>query len=278
MAKVIKFPIIASRTSSAPVKGQLFWLFSWHSIQHVPFSINLFLIITLTVALTLCVVLLILATVIHTDSFFLTVVEVVAVPAEGCACVGPFSQVIARLTGPALVTATPSAALTGGEAPFTAPTVAPEPSGTLWYTRPIEKTRTTAQRGQESKWVGVKTWHGEFSFLVIMWNYAQLCVYCTVLYIDAYCKTFVCHLSSAAVVVHIQYNGSLCFVIKLTLCCSWTWERSVSMWHTAGGRAPHNHRHCILGRRVLPGQIFTKSLKHHGNNRGVTQTADATFT
>lgn len=39
----------------------------------------------------------------------------------------------------------------------------------------------------------------------------------------------------------------------LTLCCSWTWEKSANTWHTAGGRAPRNHRHCTLGRRVLEG-------------------------
>lgn len=44
----------------------------------------------------------------------------------------------------------------------------------------------------------------------------------------------------------------------LTLCCSWAWEKSANTWHTAAGWAPHNHRHCILGRRVLEGHKLAK--------------------
>lgn len=60
-----------------------------------------------------------------------TVVEVVVISTDGCAGTFPLSQVMTRLTGGALVTATPSAALTGGVAPLTAPAVAPESPGTL---------------------------------------------------------------------------------------------------------------------------------------------------
>lgn len=79
-----------------------------------------------------------------------TVVEVVVIPTDGCAGIGPLSQVMTRLTGSTLVTATPSAALTGGVAPLTAPPVAPESPGTLRYTHPIGQTRTKAHRGQEA--------------------------------------------------------------------------------------------------------------------------------
>lgn len=57
-------------------------------------------------------------------------VEVVVFPTDRCAGIGPLSQVMARLTGSALVTPTSSAALTGGVAPLTTPTVTPESPGT----------------------------------------------------------------------------------------------------------------------------------------------------
>lgn len=60
-----------------------------------------------------------------------TVVEVVVLPTDGCAGVGPLGEVVSRLTGAALVTATPGAALAGGVAPLTTPAVAPESPGTL---------------------------------------------------------------------------------------------------------------------------------------------------
>lgn len=44
-------------------------------------------------------------------------------------------------------------------------------------------------------------------------------------------------------------------VEMLTLCCSWTWGRSANTWHTAAGWAPHSRCQCILGHRVLEGQI-----------------------
>lgn len=60
-----------------------------------------------------------------------TVVEVVVIPTDGCAGIGPLSQVMTHLTGSALVAAAPGAALTGGVASLTTPTVAPESPGTL---------------------------------------------------------------------------------------------------------------------------------------------------
>lgn len=71
---------------------------------------------------------------IHNSSFKAknpTVVKVEVVPTGGCAGIGPLSQVMTRLTGSALVTTTPSAALAGGVAPLTTPAVAPESPGTL---------------------------------------------------------------------------------------------------------------------------------------------------
>lgn len=76
-------------------------------------------------------------------------VQVVAVSTDGRAGVGPLCQVVTGLTGSALITATPGAALTGGIAPLTTPAIAPESPGTLGYARPITQTRTTAHRGQE---------------------------------------------------------------------------------------------------------------------------------
>lgn len=76
-------------------------------------------------------------------------VEVVVIPTDGCAGIGPLCQVLTGLTGSALVTATPSAALTRRVAPLTTPAVAPESPGTLRYARPIGQTRTKAHRGQE---------------------------------------------------------------------------------------------------------------------------------
>lgn len=58
-------------------------------------------------------------------------VEVVVIPTDGCAGVSVLSQMMTCLTGSALVAATPNAALTGGVASFTTPTVAPESLGTL---------------------------------------------------------------------------------------------------------------------------------------------------
>lgn len=58
-------------------------------------------------------------------------VEVVVIPTDGCAGIGPLSQVMTRLTGSALVTAAPGAALTGGVASLTTPAVSPESPGTL---------------------------------------------------------------------------------------------------------------------------------------------------
>lgn len=78
-----------------------------------------------------------------------TVVEVVVLPAGGCAGVGPLGEVVSWLTGGALVAATPSTALTGGVAPLTTPAVAPESPGTLWHTHPVAQTCTTAHGGQE---------------------------------------------------------------------------------------------------------------------------------
>lgn len=60
-----------------------------------------------------------------------TVVEVVVIPADGRAGIGPLGQVMTRLTGSALITAAPGAALTGGVAPLTTPAVAPESPGTI---------------------------------------------------------------------------------------------------------------------------------------------------
>ena len=78
-----------------------------------------------------------------------TVVEVVVIPADGRAGAGVLSQVVTGLTGSALVTATPGAALAGGVAPLTTSAVAPESPGTLRHTHPIGPTRTRAHRGQE---------------------------------------------------------------------------------------------------------------------------------
>ena len=60
-----------------------------------------------------------------------TVIKVVVIPAGGCTSIGPLCKVMTWQTGSALITTTPSAALTGGEAPLTTPPVSPEPSGTL---------------------------------------------------------------------------------------------------------------------------------------------------
>lgn len=56
-------------------------------------------------------------------------VEVEVVPTGGRAAIGPLGEVMTRLTGGALVTATPDAAPAGGKAPLTTPPVAPE---SLW--------------------------------------------------------------------------------------------------------------------------------------------------
>lgn len=60
-----------------------------------------------------------------------TVVEVVVIPTDCCAGVGPLGQVMTRLTGSALVASAPSAVLAGGVAPLATPAVAPESPGTL---------------------------------------------------------------------------------------------------------------------------------------------------
>ncbi len=60
-----------------------------------------------------------------------TMVEVVVIPADGRAGIGPLGQVMTGLTGSALITAAPGAALTGGVAPLATPAVAPESPGTL---------------------------------------------------------------------------------------------------------------------------------------------------
>lgn len=64
-------------------------------------------------------------------------VEVIAVPAGGRAGIGALSQVMTRLTGSALVTAAPGAALARGEAPLATPAVTPESPGTLRHTHPV---------------------------------------------------------------------------------------------------------------------------------------------
>ena len=58
-------------------------------------------------------------------------VEIVVIPTDGSAGIGPLSQVEPPLTGSALVTAAPGAGLTGGVASLTTATVAPESPGTL---------------------------------------------------------------------------------------------------------------------------------------------------
>lgn len=64
-------------------------------------------------------------------------VEVEVVPADGCAGIGPLSQVMAGLTGRALVTAASGAALAGRVALLATPAVTPESPGTLGYTQSI---------------------------------------------------------------------------------------------------------------------------------------------
>lgn len=71
-------------------------------------------------------------------------VEVVVIPAYGCARVGPLSQVMTRLTGSALVAAATGAAIAGGVAPLATPAVAPKSPGTLRYTHPVGHTRPKA--------------------------------------------------------------------------------------------------------------------------------------
>lgn len=58
-------------------------------------------------------------------------VEVGAFSTDRRAGIGPLGQVMARLTGSALVIPTAGAALTGGVALLTMPAVAPESPGTL---------------------------------------------------------------------------------------------------------------------------------------------------
>lgn len=74
-------------------------------------------------------------------------VEVITIPADGCAGIGALGQVMTRLTGGALVAAAPGAAPAGGVASLTTPAVAPESPGTLRHTQPVAE----AHRGHISR-------------------------------------------------------------------------------------------------------------------------------
>lgn len=69
-----------------------------------------------------------------------TVVQVVAVPADRRARAAVLDQMVTLLTGGALVAAAPGAALAGGVAFLATAAVGPEPAGTLGDARPVART------------------------------------------------------------------------------------------------------------------------------------------